>query len=236
MELRYLTTDRQREIFGERLAHARANVGLKFKEKSRSQLARIQLMFGNLYALYEDEQDSDESMISGVAMHDLEMFPQTCPKPDLTHLRPSSVIEMSDFWSLSKGAGMLVWCGAAVQVAHQNPGAILVYMVVGPGKRLASYLAAGFAKVGESFVYPYLETAEGGEVKVQTLILEGARLAKLIRVLSRMTAGRLNERGSVRLRDFVGLNLDRSSGEDLAHPRQPRSGGYVMPEESMVVN
>jgi hypothetical protein len=108
-------------------------------------------------------------------------------------------------------------------------------MVVGPGKRIASYLSAGFVNVGEAFVYPYLETADGGEVKVQTLILEGERMDKLTRVLSRMTAGRLNERGSVRLRDFVGLNLERPSTDALAS-RQSRSGDYLMPEESVAIN
>jgi hypothetical protein len=211
MELRALDTPDQRRIFGDRLARARASVGMKFKEKSRSQLARIQLMFGELFALYEDRDEPDEAMIAGLAMHDLEMFPQTCPRPDLSHLPPASIIEMSDFWSLSPGAGSLVWCGAAVAANRQQPRAALVYMVVGPVDRTVSYLTAGFVKAGEPFAYPYLETVDGGEVRVQALVLEGEPMARLTKVLSRMTSGVPDERGAIRVKDFLGLGPQPSN-------------------------
>lgn len=220
MELRALDTPEQRRIFGDRLARARASVGMRFKEKSRSQLARIQLMFGDLYALYEDEYESYEAMIAGLAMHDLEMFPQTCPRPDLSHLPPSSVIEMSDFWSLSQGAGSLVWCGAAVAASRQQPRAALVYLVVGSIDRTDSYLTAGFVKAGEPFPYPYLETVDGGEVRVQALVLEGEAMQRLTKVLSRMTAGVLDERGAIRMKDLLGIGPQ--AGNRHHHPASER--------------
>ncbi len=206
MELRALNTPEQRQIFGDRLAEARGSVGIRFKEKSRSRLARIQLMFGDLYALYEDENETDEAMIAGLAMHDLEMFPQTCPRPDLSHLPPRSVLEMSDFWSLSQGAGSLVWCGAAVAVCPRQPHTVLVYLVVGEIDRTQSYRTAGFVKAGEPFPYPYLETVDGGEVRVQALVLEGEALQRLIKILSRMTSKVADERGSIRMKDFLGIS------------------------------
>ncbi len=219
MELRVLDTPEQRSIFGDRLARARASVGMRFKEKSRSQLARIQLMFADLYALYEDEDEPAEAMIAGLATHDLEMFPQTCPRPDLSHLAPSSIIEMSDFWSLSPGAGSLVWCGAAVATGRSQPRAALVYMVVGEVDRTGSYLTAGFVKAGEPFPYPYLETLDGRDVLVQALVLEGEPMQRLIKVLSRMTAGAADARGAVRMKDFLGISPQSAQREIYPAPK-----------------
>ncbi|MGH7906992.1 MAG: hypothetical protein ACREP6_10220, partial [Candidatus Binataceae bacterium] len=158
------------------MEQARASVGLQFKEKSRSQLARIQLMFADLYGLFENDGESGERMIAGLAMHDLEMFPQSCAKPDLSHLPPGSVIEISDFWSLSKGAGTLVWCGAAVQGHVRKPRAVLAYKIVGPAEDVGGYLSIGFVKAGEPIIFPYIETTDGGDLWVQPLLLEGGRM------------------------------------------------------------
>jgi hypothetical protein len=225
MELRALDTPEQRRIFGDRLARARASVGMRFKEKSRSQLARIQLMFGDLYALYEGHNETDEAMIAGLAMHDLEMFPQTCPRPDLSHLPPRSVLEISDFWSLSQGAGSLVWCGAAVAVSRRQPRAVLVYLVVGAIDRTQSYRSAGFVEAGEPFPYPYLETVDGGEVRVQALLLDGEALQRLIRILSRMTSGIADGRGSIRMKDLLGIG-PRAASRDRDDAREPVAANH----------
>ncbi|HTW89467.1 MAG TPA: hypothetical protein VMD75_15835 [Candidatus Binataceae bacterium] len=200
---------------------------MRFKEKSRSQLARIQLMFGDLYALYEDDDESDEAMIAGLAMHDLEMFPQTCPRPDLSHLPARAVLELSDFWSLSQGAGSLVWCGTAVAVSRRQPGALLVYLVVGAIDRTQSYRSAGFVKAGEPFPYPYLETVDGGEVRVQALVLEGQPLQRLIKIMSRMTAGTADERGAVRIKDFFGIG-SQTDNRDSDAAREPMAASHLM--------
>lgn len=223
MELRLLTTERERKIFGERLSQARANLGLRFKEKSRSQLAKIQLMFGNLYGLFEDDDDAPESMIAGLAMHDLEMFPQSCPKPDLSHLPPRAVLEMSDFWSLSKGAGMFVWCGAAIHGNLQDPRAVLVYLTTGPCERTDFYSSIGFAKAGEPIVYPYIETLEGKQIFVQPMLLEGKRMQRVTRVLTRLASGASYHNGVMHFRDFLGLKPFNGSASPPAEaPRADR--------------
>jgi len=98
MELCLLSTETERRIFAARTEQIRAKHGAGFKERSRSRLARIHLTFGNLYALFENNNDPAERMIAGLVMHDLEMFPQTCPKPDLSYLPPRSVLEISELW------------------------------------------------------------------------------------------------------------------------------------------
>ena len=55
MELRQLVTNNEREIFAACLEEARATRGLGFREKATSQVGRAHLMFGNLYALFEQE-------------------------------------------------------------------------------------------------------------------------------------------------------------------------------------
>jgi len=114
MELRLLTNETERRIFAARTEQIRAKHGVGFKERPRSRLARIHLTFGNLYALFENDDEPAEKMIAGLVMHDLEMFPQTCPRPDLSHLPPRSVLEVSELWSRAIGAGALARCGAAI--------------------------------------------------------------------------------------------------------------------------
>src|SRR6202171_6880907 len=114
MELRVLTNEDERKIFAARTEQIRAKHGVGFKERARSRLAEIHLSFGNLYALFENDGDPAERMVAGLMMHDLEMFPQTCPRPDLSHLPPRSVLEIGELWYRSMGAGTLARAGAAI--------------------------------------------------------------------------------------------------------------------------
>ncbi|MFZ0890108.1 MAG: hypothetical protein WA005_16815 [Candidatus Binataceae bacterium] len=213
MELRLLTTENERRIFGERLAQARAMSGQRFKERQRSQLAKIHVAFGELYGLFESEEEPAERMIAGIVMHDLEMFPQTCPRPDLSHLPPRSVLEIGDRWSLSKGGGTLVFCGVVLPLRlREEVRALLVYLAVEPFDSTAFYTSRGFVKAGEPFEYPYLETLDGGPIWSQAMILEGEALQKLGKVMLRLiAAGPLDNSGRFRLKNFLGLrpSLDR---------------------------
>ena len=92
MQLRQLTTDDERQIFGKFLMEARATRGLGFRETRYSQLGRLHLTFGNLYAIFEDESDPVERMLGGFIMHDLATFPLSFPRPGVGHLPPRSVI------------------------------------------------------------------------------------------------------------------------------------------------
>jgi hypothetical protein len=179
--LRQLTTENERRIFAECLTKARATRNSGFKECARSHLGRAHLAFGNLYALYECEMDPAERMLAGFVLHDLGTLPQSYPKPDVSHLPPHSVLEGGELWSLSPGAGRIArYVGAAVAGMLQAK-AILLYSLLRPIDLTASYAQLGFVNACEPVKWPYVETLDGGEVWIQPLILEGARLEAYIR-------------------------------------------------------
>jgi len=180
MEMRLLTTDGERNVFARRLADARAQHGASFRDAGRTQASNmIRLRAADIYALFDSECDPAERMTAGVVLHDLETFPQSCDQPDLSHFAPRSVLECSDHWSLSRGAGMHAWRGIAVQVVRRTPGAVLVYLAAGRSDHGGFYSAMGFVNAGAAVEYPYLEGPDRGRLWVQPMILEGEALAKL---------------------------------------------------------
>lgn len=181
MELRQLTAENERRIFAKCLEEARATRKSGFRECARSQLGRAHLALGNLYALYECETDPPEWMLAGFILHDLATLPQSYPKPDVSHLPSHSVLEGGELWSLSPGAGRVArYVGAAVAGLLQAK-AILLYSLLKPIDLTASYAQLGFVNACEPVIWPYVETLDGGEVWIQPLILEGARLEAYIR-------------------------------------------------------
>jgi hypothetical protein len=181
MELRQLTAENERRIFAKCLEEARATRKSGFRECARSQLGRAHLTLGNLYALYECETDPPEWMLAGFILHDLATLPQSYPKPDVSHLPSHSVLEGGELWSLSPGAGRVArYVGAAVAGLLQAK-AILLYSLLKPIDLTASYAQLGFVNACEPVIWPYVETLDGGEVWIQPLILEGARLEAYIR-------------------------------------------------------
>jgi hypothetical protein len=180
MEMRLLTTEGERNIFVQRLANARARAGASFRDGSATQASNmVRLRSADLYALFEGEGDQSERMSAGVVLHDLEAFPQSCRQPDLSRYAPRSVLECSDHWSLSRGAGMHSWRGIAVQVLNRNPNAVLVYLAAGSADHCGFYSAMGFVKAGEIVEHPYLEGPDNGKLWVQPMILNGEALARL---------------------------------------------------------
>src|SRR5260221_7375568 len=163
MEMRLLTTEGERNVFAQRLANARAGHGASFRDSAGKHARNIvRLAAADLYGLFETERDQTERMTAGVALHDLETYPQACRLPDPSHYAPKSVLECSDHWSLSRGAGMHAWRGIAVQVVHRNPNAVLVYLAAGRSDHGGFYRAMGFVKVGVPVEYPYLEGPDEG--------------------------------------------------------------------------
>jgi hypothetical protein len=180
MEMRLLTTERERDIFAQRLAEARAKNGASFRDVGRTRVHnRVRLGSSNVYALFETPSDPAPRMVAGGVLHDLEAFPQSCHQPDLSHLPPRSVLECSDHWSLSRGAGMHSWRGIAVQLLHRDPSAVLVYLAAGSSDHSGFYSAMGFVKAGEIVEHPYLEGPDDGKLWVQPMILWGDALARL---------------------------------------------------------
>jgi hypothetical protein len=180
MEMRLLNTESERNVFAQRLADARAGHGASYRDAGESHARNIvRLAAADIYGLFETECDGAERMIAGVALHDLAAYPQSCQRPNLSRYAPQSVLECSDHWSLSRGAGMHAWRGIAVQVVHRNPRAVLVYLAVRGSAHYGFYTAMGFVNVGTPVEYPYLEESDQGRPWVQPMILEGEALAKL---------------------------------------------------------
>jgi hypothetical protein len=206
MEMRLLTTVVERQIFAERVAEARARHGGLYREVRDIRIDnQARLASANLYAMFEDQEDPAERMIAGIAMHNLETFPQSCSKPDFTHLHPRSVVECSDHWSLSKGAGMRVWHGAAIQVVRLQACTVLVYLAVGSSDHMGFYTAMGFVKAGEPVEYPFVKALDGASPWVWPMILEGKALQNLILGVARLSVETLDNHHIVRFMNSVRL-------------------------------
>jgi hypothetical protein len=234
MEMRLLTTEFECRSFAERVAEARARHGGIFREVSGLRFDnRARLSSASLYALFENESDPAERMIAGIAMHNLKIFPQSCSKPDLAYLPPQSVLECSDHWSLSKGAGMRAWHGAAIQVVRLQACAVLAYLAVGSSDHMGFYAAMGFVKAGEPVEYPYVEKLDGTRPQVQPVILEGRALQKLTAGVSGLSVATLDNHRVIRFTNSVRLRpcLGRPAlpqGQQAAVPiAVARGGGNV---------
>ena len=180
MELRQLTTDHERHIFAECLAQARATRGIGFKETARSALGRAHIQFGSLYALFDDEGAATEQMVGGFITHSLATFPQSYPKPDLSHLPARYVLEGGDLWSLSRGAGRVAHHVAAAVVGLLQARAVIVYPIIEPVDLSTQHLQLGFVPACERVLFPYGETIDGREIWVQPLVLEGEALERYV--------------------------------------------------------
>jgi hypothetical protein len=180
MELRQLTTDHERQIFAKCLAQARVTRGVGFSETSRSTIGKAHVQFGNLYALFEDDGAPPEQMVGGFIAHDLASFPQSYPKPDVTHLPPRYVIEGGELWSLSRGSGRIAHHVAAAVVGLLQAKAVIVYPMIEPADLTTSHLQLGFVPACERIKWPYMEANDGREIWAQPLILQGEALERYI--------------------------------------------------------
>jgi hypothetical protein len=218
MEMRLLTTEGERHVFAQRLADARARHGASYRDIGRSQARNInRLAAADLYGLFETERDYAENMTAGVALHDLAIYPQSCQQPDLSHYAPQSVLECSDHWSLSRGAGMRAWRGIAVQVVRRDPRAVLVYLAVGTHDGF--YTAMGFVNAGDPVEYPYLEEPDQGSPRVQPKILAGEALAKLTANVRRLKIDTPD--------DYLTIRFDNSDRLRPAANRYPLGVGEM---------
>jgi hypothetical protein len=186
MEIRLLTTSFQRQMFVERLRQARDEQLTHFTDVTNGQVDnRARLAASELYGLFADSSSPAENMLAGMAIHDLEMFPRTCSGPDLSRWPERTVFECSDHWSLAPGAGMKMWCGAAIQIARRNPRAVLAYLAVGLSDHSGFYRAMGFVPFGRPVQFTYLKSAAGFPW-VQPVILRGEALEKLVAASSQL--------------------------------------------------
>jgi hypothetical protein len=181
MELRLLQSEDDRRIYARRMNEARAKRGMGFREKKSSVLSQVHLAFAEVYGLFEHAEEPAERMMSGFVMHDLELLPQSYPKPDLTHYPAWSVLECGELWSFSKGAGVLARRGSAIIAGLRQARAVLVYPISRPWDGTPSYTQTRFIKPCEEVEFPYGETLEGEKIWAQPMVLEGDALQGLVR-------------------------------------------------------
>jgi hypothetical protein len=206
MELRLLSTESERTIFVSRLNHARAMHGSSFRENSQFQSTnRQRLDCSRLYGLFQNEAAPADAMTAGIAMHDLRSFPQSCNEPDLSHLRPDSVVECSDHWSLSNGAGTLAWVGLAVPMRLLGIEAVLAYLAVGEGAcaHAGFYGLMGFVPAGPVIAHPFVEDARGEQLPVQPMILQGAAFKNAMSALSKACIEYSDDARIFHLKNFI---------------------------------
>ena len=180
MELRQLISDDDRQIFAQRLTEARATRGFGFRETPRSVIGKAHIQFGNLYALFEEDGAPAEQMVGGFITHDLASFPQSFPKPDVTHLSPRNVLEGGELWSLSRGTGRIAHHIAAAVAGLLQAKAIIVYPIIDPVDLTTPHLQLGFVPASERIKWPFIETTDGRDIWIQPLLLEGERLERYI--------------------------------------------------------
>jgi hypothetical protein len=178
MELRLLSAEAEKRAFAQNLSQARMNRGAGFCETRRSLVGEVHLAFGRLYALFDNQGPNPDEMLAGFAIHDLATFPQSYPKPDLTHLPPESVIECGELWAVAAGGARLARHAGWILAGILQAKALLVYPILKPWN--LSYMYRGFERVGDPIEWPYIRTLDDGKMFVQAMVLEGEALSRTI--------------------------------------------------------
>jgi hypothetical protein len=214
MEFRQLMTETERTTFITRLEYARGARGGTFRENQQFQAAnRCRLERSRLYGLFENHGAPADQMVAGIAMHDLQSFPQSCSAPDLSHLPAESVVECSDHWSLSNGAGMLAWAGLAIPIRLLGVRAILAYLAAdgGVGDHAGFYEAMGFVAAGPIVEHPFVENPRGEKLPVQPVVLQGEALIKAMTAFSKACIEYSDDGRVFYLKSFVRPLVRRAS-------------------------
>lgn len=179
MEIRLLRVTEQRRFFADALNKARATIG--FTEKPGSCLGRIHLQFGDLYGVFDNTTNPDR-MLAGFALHPLDRFAQSYPKPDLTHLPAHTVFEVGELWSFSPRAAVIARWGYGLVAGMRQAHALLIYPIINPWDLTRLY--PRFETVGTPIRWPFAQTLDGGGVCVQPMVAQRGGLDALITMVS----------------------------------------------------
>jgi hypothetical protein len=196
MELRLLESEGERIAFERALTQARATKGSGFTEKQRSRLGRVHLAFADLWAVFDETSSTPDRMLAGFAMHSLDLFSQSYPKPDLTHLAPEEVFEVGELWALSLGAGAAARHGGFVVLGMLGATTLLIYPIAKPWDLTGNY--PDYRAVDAPIEWPFAQTLTGEKIYVQPMVLDGDNLAH--RTSSAMRAGFETLDGNRRIR------------------------------------
>jgi hypothetical protein len=214
MEFRLLSSVTERNVFVARLEQARAARGATFRTNSQAQSAnRCRLDCSQLYGLFENHAAPAEAMVAGIAMHDLKTFQQSCSLPDLSHLPSDAVVECSDHWSLTNGAGMLAWVGLAVPMRLRGIRAVLAYLAASDSgcAHAGFYELMGFAPAGPPVPHPFVEDAQGQKLLVQPVMLQGNAFDNAMAALSQACIEYSDDARVFHLKNFVRPLVRRAS-------------------------
>lgn len=223
MELRLLITPAERQEFARRLTEVRMMKGAGFGETRRSVVGEVHLAYGKLYGLFDEALAADQ-MVGGFAMHDLGMFSQSYPKPDLTHLPPETVFECGELWAVAAGAGRLIRHGGAIIANELGARALLVYPIFKPWNLSGGY--PGFNRVGEPIEWPYARTLDGGKIHVQAMVGEAEAIGQALQQAREYGFEVLEQGKRVRFNNPFGICTKRL-GAALLH--KPQSGSRLAP-------
>jgi hypothetical protein len=180
LQLRILTKQAERREFADRMMRARAGKGLGFSETPQSVLGEVHLNHGGVYALYDEEGQEPDEMLAGFVIHNLATFPQSYPRPDLTHLPPESVYECGELWALAPGAARVARHAGFILAGLFKTQAVLVYPMLKP--RDLTFFYKTFSRTGEPILSPYMKTLDAGEIWAQAMVLEGLALEMTVNV------------------------------------------------------
>lgn len=167
------------------MVRARAGKGLGFSETPQSALGEIHLNYGEVCGLYNEDGPEPDEMLAGFVIHDLARFPQSYPRPDLTHLPAEGVYECGELWALAPGAARLARHAGFILAGLRKAKAILVYPLLKPRDLSGSYKT--FSRAGEPIHWPYLKTLDGNEVWVQAMVLEGLALEMTVSIATALS-------------------------------------------------
>jgi hypothetical protein len=224
MQLRLLTTDAERCVFLTRLDKARAEGGATFRANSQFQATnQDRLDRSRLYGLFQNDNASVDAMIAGVAMHDLRSFRQSCEEPDLSHLPAETVVECSEHWSLSNGAGMLAWAGLAVPMRLLGIQAVLAYLAADEAEcaHAGFYQLMGFVPTGPLVRHPFVENPRGEKLVVQPVMLEGEAFNRAMKALSPACTEYSDDARVFELNNSIRPLVRRASVRQSAHAPVP---------------
>jgi hypothetical protein len=196
MELRLLETETERAAFENALTAARATKGSGFREKQRSRLGRVHMAFADLWAVFDETSSTPDRMLAGFAMHSLDLFTQSYPKPDLTQLPPEEVFEVGELWAQSLGAGAAARHGGFIVLGLLGATTLLIYPIAKPWDLTGNY--PDYRAVDSPIEWPFAQTLDGQKIYVQPMILDGENL--IGRISSAMRAGFESHGGNRQLR------------------------------------
>jgi len=183
MEARRLSTDLERQLFARNLTETRQTKGAGFSETENSRVGEVHLAFGRLYGVYDDQGENPTEMIAGFVMHDLASFPQSYPKPDLTHLPPERVFECGELWAKVAGGADVARQSIWLLLGLMKAEAMIAYPIFKPWNLTLAY-REHFTRVGEPIEWPYACTSDGSKIFVQAIISDGEELRGLVREAS----------------------------------------------------